>query len=39
MLKNSGSDLIKNAAGSIDLCFGPTAPDGNEKNWIKTVWK
>jgi hypothetical protein len=35
--KDSGSDLVKNADGSIDLYFGPTAPNGKEKNWIKTV--
>ena len=26
-----------NADGSIDIYFGPKAPDGQEKNWIKTV--
>ena len=34
--KDSASDLAKNADGSIDLYFGPTAPDGKEKNWLKT---
>ena len=34
--KDSGSDLVKNADGSIDLYFGPTAPTGFEKNWLKT---
>ena len=37
MLKNSGSDLIKNADGSIDLYFGPTAPSDRKKNWIETT--
>ena len=32
MLKNSGSDLIKNADGSIDLYVGPKAPKGKESN-------
>lgn len=26
-----------NPDGSIDIYFGPTAPQGKEKNWIKTV--
>ncbi|WP_157998227.1 DUF1254 domain-containing protein [Pseudomonas sp. S9] len=26
-----------NSDGSIDLYFGPTAPAGKEKNWVKTV--
>ena len=30
-------DLQKNADGSIDLYFAPTAPSGYEKNWIKTI--
>jgi hypothetical protein len=30
-------DLVKNADGSVDLYFGPTAPKGLEKNWIPTV--
>ncbi len=27
----------KNEDGSIDLYFGPTAPQGKESNWIETV--
>jgi hypothetical protein len=30
-------DLIRNADGSIDIYFGPEAPDGYEQNWIKTI--
>jgi hypothetical protein len=30
-------DLGKNADGSVDLYFGPTAPKGMEKNWIATA--
>ena len=30
-------DLLKNADGSVDLCFAPAAPKGFEKNWIPTV--
>ena len=29
-------DLIKNADGSVDLYFGPGAPEGKEPNWIQT---
>lgn len=28
--------LIKNDDGSVDLYFGPTAPEGKEVNWIQT---
>jgi len=39
--KNSGRSsrtegLVKNADGSVDIYFGPTAPKGNETNWIQT---
>ena len=30
-------DILKNADGSVDLYFSPTAPKGFEKNWIPTV--
>jgi hypothetical protein len=30
-------DLMKNADGSVDLYFSPTAPKGFENNWIPTV--
>lgn len=29
--------LMANADGSVDVYFGPTAPAGNENNWIQTV--
>lgn len=29
-------DLQKNADGSIDVFFGPQAPDGKEANWVPT---
>ncbi len=28
--------LIKNADGSVDLYFGPKAPEGKEPNWVQT---
>lgn len=28
--------LIKNADGSVDVYFGPEAPEGKENNWIQT---
>jgi hypothetical protein len=31
------SDLEKNSDGSVDLYFGPTPPEGKEKNWIQTI--
>ena len=30
-------DLVTNSDGSTDIYFGPTAPEGKEKNWIQTV--
>ena len=35
--RSSRNDIIKNADGSIDLYFSPTAPVGKENNWIPTV--
>jgi hypothetical protein len=36
--KNSKSgNLIENDDGSVDLYFGPKAPEGKEQNWIETV--
>jgi hypothetical protein len=29
--------LHKNADGSVDLYFGPTAPSGSKSNWVQTV--
>ncbi|WP_342051137.1 MULTISPECIES: DUF1214 domain-containing protein [unclassified Cupriavidus] len=28
---------MQNADGSIDLYFGPNAPAGKEKNWLRTL--
>jgi hypothetical protein len=30
-------DLTLNPDGSVDLYFGPEAPEGIENNWIQTV--
>jgi len=36
--RNSKRDkLIANADGSVDIYFGPKAPDGKEANWIQSV--
>jgi hypothetical protein len=36
--KNGSKDPIAvNADGTIDLYFGPTAPEGQDDNWIETV--
>ena len=36
--KNSNRDkLIRNEDGSVDLYFGPEAPEGMEDNWLQTV--
>jgi hypothetical protein len=29
--------LIVNENGSVDVYFGPKAPDGKENNWIQTI--
>ncbi|WP_321916094.1 MULTISPECIES: DUF1254 domain-containing protein [unclassified Paraburkholderia] len=36
-LSSRKEDIVKNADGSIDVYFGPTAPPGKEANWIQTV--
>jgi len=35
--RSSRQDLKKNANGSVDLYFGPSAPQGFDKNWVPTV--
>jgi hypothetical protein len=35
--RNSRMDLDVNDDGSVDLYVGPEAPDGRERNWIRTV--
>ena len=34
---SSYDNLKANADGSVDVYFGPTAPSGEENNWIETV--
>ncbi|WP_436489520.1 DUF1254 domain-containing protein [Chitinophaga sp. ARDCPP14] len=34
---SSRKNLIKNNDGSVDLYFGPKAPEGKEKNWVQTL--
>ena len=34
---NKRDTLMTNADGSVDLYFGPAAPEGKEANWIATV--
>ena len=37
-VKNSETgNLVPNADDSVDLYFGPKAPEGKENNWIETV--
>jgi hypothetical protein len=33
---SNAADLQKNADGSVDIYFGPTAPAGKETNWVPT---
>ena len=36
--RSSRNDIVKNADGSVDLYFGPTAPSGKPaSNWIQTL--
>lgn len=34
---NSFDAPVRNADGSFDIHFGPEAPDGRERNWVRTV--
>ena len=34
--RSSREDLVKNEDGSVDVYFGPAAPEGFERNWIPT---
>jgi hypothetical protein len=36
-IHSNRKDLCVNADGSVDICFGPKIPKGNESNWIQTI--
>jgi len=36
-VSSNSKGLQKNADGSVDVYFGPTAPSGKESNWVQTV--
>ena len=36
-LTSLGGTVAANDDGSIDLYFGPTAPDSKQSNWVQTV--
>lgn len=36
-VSSQNKDLLVNADGSVDVWFGPKAPEGKEANWIQTV--
>jgi hypothetical protein len=36
-INNIKGDITENADGSVDIYFGPKAPQGKEGNWIQTV--
>ncbi|MCX7300869.1 MAG: DUF1254 domain-containing protein [Rhodobacterales bacterium] len=36
-LSSQNTDLQVNADGSVDLYFGPSAPEGKESNWVQTI--
>ena len=36
-VSSQNKDLKKNADGSVDVFFGPKAPEGYENNWVQTI--
>ena len=34
---SDNKDIVVNADSSVDVWFGPTAPEGHENNWVQTV--
>ena len=36
-IDSNKEDLKQNEDGSYDIYFGPTAPDGQESNWLQTI--
>ena len=37
MVSSQNKELIINPDGSVDVYFGPEAPEGKENNWIQTI--
>ena len=35
-LASTDEGVVKNPDGSVDVYFGPTAPQGHESNWVQT---
>ena len=33
---SNAAELARNADGSVDIFFGPVAPEGRETNWVPT---
>jgi hypothetical protein len=36
-VSSQNKDLLVNKDGSVDVFFGPQAPDGKENNWVQTI--
>ena len=36
-LASTDEGVVKNPDGSVDVYFGPTAPQGHEPNWVQTA--
>jgi hypothetical protein len=34
---NNNEGMVVNPDTSVDVWFGPTAPEGHESNWIQTI--
>jgi hypothetical protein len=37
MVSSQSGDVIVNPDGSVDVWFGPSAPEGRESNWVQTI--
>jgi len=37
MLSSQNKGLTVNTDGSVDVYFGPEAPEGKENNWVQTI--
>ena len=36
-VSSQNTDVKVNADGSVDVYFGPKAPEGKESNWVQTI--